>query len=396
MASKFDEEVNLALALSLSETTTAHAATTPPRHTSTNTIIDLSTTPISTPAPLKVGDRVQIKPNHRPSNGFGPVEWNDVGIVKYIVAPLVAVDFGGKTTHLGEGGWTCSIDDLVKVPATTPTHSNSRATTSNSSSSSSSSSDNNTNTEGDLAMALKLQRVEEQVRQARSSAAQKYQESKSNSSSSSSSSSSSQNFNNNNNDHTSTTSFLRQDSTESVALHDRQILNEREADDVLNNIVATCIGNSSKFLDSDFPTTLASLHGEDAVRKGESKDGHQGAVGASRWQRAALTKKFDKTTRGVNPSSNWVVFRSDPSPEDLFQGGLGDCYFISALACVAQRPTLIKHLFVGLGYQDLYRTHSPHGVYQIRLCKDGYWTVVTIDSMLPVNASGCIAYASRC
>ena len=97
-------------------------------------------------------------------------------------------------------------------------------------------------------------------------------------------------------------------------------------------------------------------------------------VGASRWHRAALTKKFEKTTRGVNPSSNWVVFRSDPSPEDLFQGGLGDCYFISALACVAQRPTLIKHLFVGLGYQDLYRTHSPHGVYQIRLCKDGYWT----------------------
>ena len=61
---------------------------------------------------------------------------------------------------------------------------------------------------------------------------------------------------------------------------------------------------------------------------------------------------------------------------------------------MAQRPDLIKHLFVGITFNDVYRSHSKHGVYQIRLCKDGYWAVITIDDMLPVRANGTIAYAS--
>jgi hypothetical protein len=70
------------------------------------------------------------------------------------------------------------------------------------------------------------------------------------------------------------------------------------------------------------------------------------------------------------PSFFRVVFRSqDPSPEDLIQGGLGNCYFISALACVAQRPVTLEHLFVGPEMNELRKTGvSEHGVYQVRCC----------------------------
>ena len=67
----------------------------------------------------------------------------------------------------------------------------------------------------------------------------------------------------------------------------------------------------------------------------------------------------------VAVQDHWVVFRSDtPGPADIQQGGLGDCYFLSALACIAQYPSLIRNLFVGPTASDLVGKLSPHGVYQ--------------------------------
>lgn len=69
----------------------------------------------------------------------------------------------------------------------------------------------------------------------------------------------------------------------------------------------------------------------------------------------------------VAAQDNWVVFRSEvPDPADIQQGGLGDCYFLSALACIAQRPALIRKLFVGPTAPDLVGKLSEHGVYQAR------------------------------
>ena len=141
---------------------------------------------------------------------------------------------------------------------------------------------------------------------------------------------------------------MRQDSTESIALHDRQVLNEKSAANVLDTIVAACISTSTKFVDSDFPTTNASLYSASTNTTGKN---------TISWNRAILTKKSNRNNVGVDEHSHWVVFRSDPSSEDLFQGSLGNCYFISALSCIAQRPHLIKRLFVGYTYDDLYRSY---------------------------------------
>ncbi|CAE7871952.1 Capn15, partial [Symbiodinium necroappetens] len=52
--------------------------------------------------------------------------------------------------------------------------------------------------------------------------------------------------------------------------------------------------------------------------------------------------------------------------EDLRQGGVGDCWFMSALAVVAERPDLVLRLF-----GDTARNQA--GCYQVNLFLDGEW-----------------------
>jgi len=63
--------------------------------------------------------------------------------------------------------------------------------------------------------------------------------------------------------------------------------------------------------------------------------------------------------------------------EDLKQGGVGDCWFLSALAVVAERPDLILRLFGGE------TTRTAAGFYQVNLFLDGEWKAINIDDRLP-------------
>ena len=67
--------------------------------------------------------------------------------------------------------------------------------------------------------------------------------------------------------------------------------------------------------------------------------------------------------------------------EDLLQGGVGDCWFMSALAVVAQRHDLIARLFA------VDTARNAAGCYVLRLFIDGAWTSVWIDDQLPVTAA---------
>ena len=72
-------------------------------------------------------------------------------------------------------------------------------------------------------------------------------------------------------------------------------------------------------------------------------------------------------------------------PSDVNQGFLGNCWFLSAVAAIAERRELLENVFVT---QDT----SPHGVYQIRLCMGGEWKVFTIDDTLPCTSQGRLAF----
>lgn len=64
------------------------------------------------------------------------------------------------------------------------------------------------------------------------------------------------------------------------------------------------------------------------------------------------------------------------SANDLLQGKVGDCWFLSALAVIAERPDLILRLFPKLEVHSL-------GMVQVTLFMDGFWKTVVLDNFLP-------------
>lgn len=72
------------------------------------------------------------------------------------------------------------------------------------------------------------------------------------------------------------------------------------------------------------------------------------------------------------------VFANTIEPADIRQGGLGNCYFLSVLACTAERGYRIRRLFLS-------NTFSPEGIYALKLTKNGEPMVVVIDDHFPTK-----------
>lgn len=75
------------------------------------------------------------------------------------------------------------------------------------------------------------------------------------------------------------------------------------------------------------------------------------------------------------------IFVDDVDPNDIKQGHLPDCWFLSALSCMAERPALVHRLI-------LTEKYNKEGIYKIRICKNGEWHIVTIDDYIPCYYNG--------
>ena len=53
---------------------------------------------------------------------------------------------------------------------------------------------------------------------------------------------------------------------------------------------------------------------------------------------------------------------------------------------MAESPEMIENIVVTKQY-------SPEGVYQVRLCKDGRWVVVTVDDLFPCKSDGTLVFS---
>ena len=71
------------------------------------------------------------------------------------------------------------------------------------------------------------------------------------------------------------------------------------------------------------------------------------------------------------------------SAQDLVQGKVGDCWFLSALAVVAERPDLVDRLFRRKPGNQKEREDEQRGIVRVNLFLDGIWNPVTIDNFLP-------------
>ena len=68
------------------------------------------------------------------------------------------------------------------------------------------------------------------------------------------------------------------------------------------------------------------------------------------------------------------------SAQDLRQGKLGDCWFLSALAVIAERPDLIQRLIpIHEPQNKLLQTGQVH----VNLFVDGFWKRIALDNFLP-------------
>ena len=79
-------------------------------------------------------------------------------------------------------------------------------------------------------------------------------------------------------------------------------------------------------------------------------------------------------------TQNYQVFVEGTSADDIIQGSIGDCYFLSAIGSLCRFPKLINRLFYTKGKTN----EHEYGIY---IFINGLWELVLIDDYFPYSGS---------
>jgi calpain-15 len=90
--------------------------------------------------------------------------------------------------------------------------------------------------------------------------------------------------------------------------------------------------------------------------------------------------------RNEDQSFKWTVYLKNPTFHDIKQGHLGNCWFLSALAVILDRPEIIQKILVT-------KEFCPEGCYLVRLCHNGEWKIVMIDDLFPCDENAYLLYS---
>ena len=93
---------------------------------------------------------------------------------------------------------------------------------------------------------------------------------------------------------------------------------------------------------------------------------------------------FDKNSiawyraKDIFPEGRYTIFEDKVEVNDILQGNIGNCYFMSSLAAMCRNPQFIMELF-----RDLSLTSN--GCYEVVMRIDGVWKVVLLDDYFPCH-----------
>ncbi|KAH9425508.1 Calpain-15 [Dermatophagoides pteronyssinus] len=170
---------------------------------------------------------------------------------------------------------------------------------------------------------------------------------------------------------------------ESELMETLRRIEESESRRLWHSIVQFCLNNHMQFVDDSFPPSDQSLYHHIqpiSLTTNAAINTLRLNTGPVQWLRPHQIQS-DISSSQVR----WAVFRT-PLPSDILQGVLGNCWFLSALAVLAERSELVERVMIT-------REICTQGVYQVRLCKDGQWKTVLVDDLLPCNLKGQLVYS---
>jgi hypothetical protein len=126
-----------------------------------------------------------------------------------------------------------------------------------------------------------------------------------------------------------------------------------------------------RFVDEEFPPTIQSLVGENKATRG--------TWSAFEWLRP---EEFLSGTGQIQ------VFLDRIEPNDIRQGYLGDCYFLSAIASIAEWPDRIRKIFQSndpnfSNMNETFEVARRFGCYFVNICERGEWKEIIMDDFIP-------------
>lgn len=135
--------------------------------------------------------------------------------------------------------------------------------------------------------------------------------------------------------------------------------------------------NDQKFTDNQFPPHKNSLYNKQTLTENNNK-----------YFQRLLIFNFNVVNwaRPEDINNEWLYLYNNPDPSDVVQGSIGTCWFLSALASLANYPNYFSSIFFA---HEL----SEQGVYQFNLCIRGQLKIVTIDDYLPCNIAKKTVFA---
>ncbi|CAC9494513.1 calpain family cysteine protease-like protein [Leishmania infantum JPCM5] len=168
---------------------------------------------------------------------------------------------------------------------------------------------------------------------------------------------------------------LRQKAAAQVSADLAEMRKLRERNPKVNNqnrLLKVARTKGKMYVDTSFPPTSQSL-----IRPGIDPDPD---ACLKRPETIAWRRPEDFLPKKWHPK---IRLFGNISPKDISQGQLGDCYYLCALAALAEHDAAIKGIFKNRHGCCIRSQERKHGAWRVNLNISGWWRTIIIDSYLP-------------